>query len=49
MSNTLVDVTVRQDWQAIALEITGQRKRLWRVAEVALLSVTILVVAAAEL
>jgi hypothetical protein len=49
MSNALVDVTVRQDWQAIALEITGQRRRLWRVAEVALLSVTILVVTAAKL
>lgn len=49
MSNALVDVTVRQDWQAIAQEIAGQRQRLWRAAVAALVAVTILAFATAGL
>lgn len=43
MSNPLVGIRIHQDWQSITRELVSQRNRLWRVAEIAIIAVTLVV------
>ena len=49
MPNSLVDVTVRQDWQEIAQQISGRHRRIWRTAQIAVLATTLFMVSTAGL
>lgn len=41
MFNPLVDIKVRQDWQEVTQRLLFQRNRLWRIAELAIIAATL--------